>query len=230
MTEEIRLEGSPAQLIAADAGDEGDDGEPVSIHEPPADDDDEGDDEEAPAVPEQLTPAEKEERRQLIRKVGRYRAIFGKELSDVKTTGLDSMTLPALRDLATDCEFLVGCRRSSKAIRGLFLGGLQGLEMVGPMVGFKLAGLANVASQSQDILETVDEIGIAHEKALYVDPTYRLALSVMQLAVAVDAHNRQKEAVVAVAPVPPAANYEGPKPALSQRPDNISAAKEYEDL
>ena len=88
----------------------------------------------------------------------------------MKTTGLDSMTLPALRDLATDCEFLVGCRRSSKAIRGLFLGGLQGLEMVGPMVGFKLTGLANVASQSQDLLETVDEVAIAHEKALYVTP------------------------------------------------------------
>ena len=141
------------------------------------------------------------------------------------------MTLPALRDLATDCEFLVGCRRSSKAIRGLFLGSLQGLEMVGPMVGFKLAGLANVASQSQDLLETVDEVAIAHEKALYVDPIHRLALSVMQLAVAVDQHNRQKEAaVVAVAPAPPAANYEGPRPAPSNRPDNISSSPEYADL
>jgi len=226
--EEIKLEGSPAQLLAAE---DADDDEPVSIHEPP-----EGDDEDAPEeaaqTPEELTPAEKEDRRQLIRKIGRYKAIFGKELTDVKTTGLDSMPLASLKDLATDCEFLVGCRRSSKAIRGLFLGGLQGLEMVGPMVGFKLAGLANVASQSQDLLETVDEVAIAHEKALYVDPVARLALSVMQLAVAVDAHNRQKEAaVVAVAPAPPAANYEGPKPAApGNRPDNISAAKEYEDL
>ena len=99
------------------------------------------------------------------------------------------------------------------------------------MVGFKLAGLANVASQSQDLLETVDEVAIAHEQVLYVDPIHRLALSVMQLALTVDSHNRQKEAaVVAVAPTPPAANYEGPRPAPSQRPDNISAAKEYEDL
>ena len=117
--ETIKLDGSPAQLIAD--VDEGDEGEPLSIHEPPGGDGDEGDDEEAP-TPEELTPAEKEERRQLIRKIGRYRAIFGKELTDVKTTGLDSMPLAALRDLATDCEFLVGCRRSSKAIRGLFLG------------------------------------------------------------------------------------------------------------
>ena len=225
--EEIKLEGSPAQLLAAE--DEGDEGEPVSIHEP-ADDDGEDDPEEAAAVPEELTPEQREERRQLIRKIGRYRAIFGKELSDVKTTGLDSMPLASLKDLATDCEFLVGCRRSSKAIRGLFLGGLQGLELCGPMVGFKLAGLANVASQSQDLLETVDEVAIAHEKALYVDPVARLALSVMQLAVAVDAHNRQKEAaVVAVAPAPPQASYEGPKPTPSQRSDNLVPA-EYADL
>ena len=92
MTEEIRLEGSPAQLLAAD-GDEGDD-EAVHFHEP-ADDGDEGDDEEAPAVPEELTPAEKEERRVLIRKIGRYRAIFGKELTDVKTTGRDAACRPA---------------------------------------------------------------------------------------------------------------------------------------
>ena len=226
--ETIKLESSPAQLLATE--DEGDEGEPVSIHEP-ADDDGEDDPEEAAAVPEELTPEQREERRQLIRKIGRYRAIFGKELSDVKTKGLDSMPLASLKDLATDCEFLVGCRRSSKAIRGLFLGSLQMVETVGPMVGFKLAGLANVASQSQDLLETVDEVAIAHEKALYVDPVARLALSVMQLAVAVDAHNRQKEAtVVAVAQAPPQASYEGPKPAPSQRPDNISAAKEYEDL
>ena len=226
--EEIKLEGSPAQLLAAE---DADDDEPVSIHEPPEGDDVDEGDEQTPATPEELTPEQREERRQLIRKIGRYRAIFGKELSDVKTTGLDSMPLASLKDLATDCEFLVGCRRSSKAIRGLFLGGLQGLELCGPMVGFKLAGLANVASQSQDLLETVDEVAIAHEKALYVDPVARLALSVMQLAVAVDAHNRQKEAtVVAVAPAATQASYEGPKPAPSQRPDNISAAKEYEDL
>ncbi len=78
---------------------------------------------------------EKEERRQLIRKIGRYRAIFGKELTDVKTTGLDVMPLASLRDLATDVE-------------------------------------------------------------LHVDPVARLCLGIMQLAVAVDAHNRQKEWVI----------------------------------
>ena len=107
--EEIKLEGSPAQVLAAD--DEGDD-EAVHIHEPPAGAD-EGDDEEAPAVPEELTPAEREERRQLIRKIGRYKTIFGKELTDITTTGLDSMPLTSLKDLlyAADQPKRLGRRR-----------------------------------------------------------------------------------------------------------------------
>jgi hypothetical protein len=55
--ETIELSSSPAQLLAAE--DEGDD-EAVHIHEPPADDDEGDDAEQTPAVPEELTPAEKE--------------------------------------------------------------------------------------------------------------------------------------------------------------------------
>ena len=55
MTEEISLEGSPAQLLAADADDEGDD-EAVNIHGPPADDADEDDAEQTPPTPDQLSP------------------------------------------------------------------------------------------------------------------------------------------------------------------------------
>ena len=140
--EVIQLEGSPAELLGGPNATNDDDpaeeplaetwGKPhtgvsrlpdepgrfeeddaasvVTIHEPPR----------------QLSPEEKEERRQLIRKVGRYRALFPAELADIQTTGLDSMPLEALRDLGQDVEFLVGTRRSAKAVRGMFLGSLQG--------------------------------------------------------------------------------------------------------
>ena len=228
--ETIKLEGSPAQLLAADADDEGDEGEPVSIHEPPADADDEGDEEQAAQTPEQLTPEEKETRRILIRKISRYRSLFKAELADISTSGLDTMTLESLQDLQRDCEFLVGTRRSAKAVRGLFLGGLQAVELAGPLIGFRLQGLANVAAASEDLLQTVDEVGIKYESQLYVDPVARLCLGVAQLALAVDAHNRRKDdTVIAVAP-PPQANYEGPKPAPGNRPDNISSSPDYADL
>ena len=229
--ETIKLEGSPAQLLAAEDEGEGDD-EAVHIHEPPADDGDEGDDaEQAAQTPEQLTPEQKETRRQLIRKISRYRSLFKAELADISTSGLDTMTLESLQDLQRDCEFLVGTRRSAKAVRGLFLGGLQGVELAGPLIGFKLAGLANVAAASEDLLQTVDEVGIKYESQLYVDPVARLCLGVAQLALAVDAHNRRKEETsVTPVPAPAAAQYEGPRPAPSQRPDNISSSPDYADL
>ena len=77
----------------------------------------------------------------------------------------------------------------------------------------------------------MDEVGVKYESQLYVDPVARLCLGVAQLALAVDAHNRRKDdTVIAVAPAAAQANYEGPKPAPGNRPDNISSAKEYEDL
>ena len=99
--ETIKLEGSPAQLLAAEDEGEGDD-EPLSIHEPPADDADEGDAEQTPPTPEQLSPEQKETRRHLIRKISRYRSLFKAELADISTSELDTMTLASLDDLQRD--------------------------------------------------------------------------------------------------------------------------------
>ena len=220
MPEVIELEGSPAELLGnepeedVDAGDAGDDDgadSQVSIHEPPR----------------QLSAEEKEERRQLIRKIGRYRALFPKELEDIQTGGLDSMPLEQLRDLGQDVEFLVGTRRSAKAVRGLFIGGIQGVEAAGPYLGLELRGLANVAAASEDLLSTVDEVAVKYESSLYVDPVARLGLAVVQLALAVDSHNRR-----APAPAPAAVPAPAPaqqQPAAPTRPDNL-ATEEFNDL
>ena len=221
--EVIQLEGSPAELLGgavqeddagseAAQGEDGDDaGSQVTIHEPAR----------------QLSAEEKEERRQLIRKIGRYRALFPKELEDIQTTGLDSMPLEQLRDLGQDVEFLVGTRRSAKAVRGLFIGGIQGVEAAGPFLGLELKGLANVAAASEDLLSTVDEVAVKWENQIYIDPVARLGLAVVQLALAVDSHNRRaptQTPVPATAPLPAQ-----PPPSQQTRPDNLAAA-EFSDL
>ena len=224
MPEIIRLEGSPADLLG-NAAQEDD-----AVSEPEAAQEDDNNDDAASAVtihtPEQLSPEDKEERRQLIRKVGRYRALFPKELEDIQTTGLDSMPLEALRDLGQDVEFLVGTRRSAKAVRGMFIGGLQAVETAGPLLGLELRGLANVAASSEDLLSTVDEVAVKHESSLYIDPVARLALAVVQLALAVDSHNRRAPTPVPPTQAPPATPAQ---PATSQRVDNL-AVGEFSDL
>jgi hypothetical protein len=141
--------------------------------------------------PQQMTPAEKDEARVLKRRIGKYKSLFPQETVDFDQGTLDSLSIDELRDKAKDVEYVVATRRSSKAIRGLFLGGLASTELVaGPILGLELQGLAGFASRSEDLMQTVDEVGVKYGDQLYVDPLIRLSMGMMQLAMAVDAHNR----------------------------------------
>ena len=83
--------------------------------------------------------------------------------------------------------------------------------------------MANVAASSEDMLSTVDEIAVKYESSLYVDPVARLGLAVVQLALAVDSHNRRAPTPAQPQSSPP------PPPAQPTRSDNIAAA-EFSDL
>ena len=155
--------------------------------------------------PQPMTPAEKDEARVLKRRIGKYKSLFPQETVDFdQGTSLDSLSIDELRDKAKDVEYVVATRRSSKAIRGLFLGGLASTELVaGPILGLELQGLAGFASRSEDLMQTVDEVGVKYGDQLYVDPLIRLSMGMMQLAMAVDAHNRAaKTAEVVQTPTP----------------------------
>jgi hypothetical protein len=135
---------------------------------------------------------EKNEKRTLIRKIMRYRSTFPTELIDLsqKLNNLGCYSLYELRDLCRDVEYLVATRRSSKAMRSFFLAGLGVLEVSGGIVGLQLNGLTHIASQNEELLTTVDEAAIKHEKLLELPPLQRLAIGVAQLAFVVDAKNR----------------------------------------
>ena len=151
-----------------------------------------------------MSPAEKDEARVLKRRIGKYKSLFPQETVDFDQGTLDSLSIDELRDKAKDVEYVVATRRSSKAIRGLFLGGLASTELVaGPILGLELQGLAGFASRSEDLMQTVDEVGVKYGDQLYVDPLIRLSMGMMQLAMAVDAHNRAaKTAEVVQTPTP----------------------------
>ena len=228
--ETISLSSSPAQLIAADtAEDDGAEAAPaVRFHEAANDgaDDDDGEPE-----PEQLSPEDKLLRRQLLRKIARYRALFPGEISDINVSNLDSLSLEKLRDLEQDVSFLVATRRSAKACRSLFIGSLQAVEAIGPYAGLELKGLSNVAASSEDLLMTCDEAAIRYESMIEIDPLARLLIGVAQLALAVDSHNKRQRDNPPPAPVvtaAPAPTHTAP-PDAGKRVDNILAA-DYGDL
>ena len=161
------------------------------------------DEQEFPVEPQQMmTPQEKDEARVLKRRIGKYKSLFPQETVDFDQGTLDSLSIDELRDKAKDVEYVVATRRSSKAIRGLFLGGLASTELIaGPLLGLELQGLAGFASRSEDLMITVDEVGVKYGDQLYVDPVIRLSMGMMQLAMAVDAHNRAAKSPQAEPPV-----------------------------
>ncbi len=110
-----------------------------------------------------------------------------------KLNNLGCYSLYELRDLCRDVEYLVATRRSSKAMRSFFLAGLGVLEVSGGIVGLQLNGLTHIASQNEELLSTVDEAAIKHEKLLELPPLQRLAIGVAQLAFVVDAKNKMAQ-------------------------------------
>ena len=171
---------------------------------------------------------EKNEKRTLIRKIMRYRSTFPTELIDLtqKLNNLGCYSLYELRDLCRDVEYLVATRRSSKAMRSFFLAGLGVLEVSGGIVGLQLNGLTHIASQNEELLTTVDEAAIKHEKLLELPPLQRLAIGVAQLAFVVDAKNRmvQNDRPI-IQPVQPA---QPNQPNHDEVPNNVRC--EFDDL
>jgi hypothetical protein len=143
---------------------------------------------------QELTPYEKQEKNKLIRKIGQYKAVFSEELAELDLRNLYLKSLPELIDLSELVEFHVSTRRSIKSAHNVFLGGLTVMELFAPRVGFDLKGLTNVAANSQDLLDTVSECSIKYSQNIQIDPIHRLGIHVMQLALAVDSHNKAKKA------------------------------------
>ena len=155
-------------------------------------------------VAQPLSEADKLERRATLRRISKYRALFGTECADLdlEPRSLDALLLEDLRDRARDTEFLVSTRRSAAAARGMFLGALAAGEVVGPIVGLNLTNLATFASRSEELLLCVDECAIKYDTMVAVDPAVRLCLSVCQLCLVVSEYNSREAAKINVADPP----------------------------
>jgi hypothetical protein len=161
-----------------------------------------------------------QKRREIIRKIIRYRTIFKAEVVDLDLENLGEKSLSELQNLLLDTEFLVSTRRAQGATRSMFLATTTILESVGPHAGFKLNGLTNVCSMNEDLLTTVDEVSVKYEKQLMIDPIARLGLIMAQLRLAVHRHNSRNE--VSPLGVVPTTNDEFDKPA--EESDNFTQA------
>ncbi len=161
----------------------------------------------------------------------RYRSTFSTELIDLsqKLNNLGCYSSYESRDLCRDVEYLVATTRSSKAMRSFFLAGLGVLEVSGGIVGLQLNGLTHIASQNEELLTTVDEAAIKHEKLLELPPLQRFAIGVAQLALVVDAKkNRMVQNVQPPLKAESAQPVQPPLKAVDEVPNNVRC--EFDDL
>ena len=222
------------------AGDAGASHPMIVADDPPADELPEPD--APPSEPDEDTAVaetaeDAKQRRVLLRKIHRYRAIFPEEVRDLELDNLQTRAIAELETTLADVQFAVETRRSTAQARSLFLAGLAIGEAGGRFVGLKLQGLTGVAAQSEDLLRNVDEVALKYEAVTQLDPVARLALSVGQLALAVDqanrsAANRQADQPTTTAAASPESSNKPEQaglPASGKRPNNISSC-EFSDL
>ena len=91
--------------------------------------------------------------------------------------------------------------------------------------------MTHIASQNEELLTTVDEAAIKHEKLLELPPLQRLAIGVAQLAFVVDAKNRMVQNDRPAQPVQHVQSVQPPQPTQPNNdevPNNVKC--EFGDL
>jgi hypothetical protein len=135
------------------------------------------------------SPHEAIERRQLLRKIFRYRTMFKTETADLPITQAPDLNITQLRSLADDVEFMVACRKSATQARTVFLTGTSIAENLAQPMGFKVKGLTQVLKQEEEVMSMVDEISIKYESDLMVSPEIRLGMTIAGICIGLHKHN-----------------------------------------
>ena len=133
------------------------------------------------------------ERRQLLRKIFRYRTMFKEETADLPISQAPDLNMTQLRSLSDDVEFMVACRRSATQSRRVFITGVSVAEAIAQPIGFKIKGLTQVMQAEEDIMKTVDEISIKYESDMMVAPEIRLGMTLAHLCLTLHKLNSAAE-------------------------------------
>lgn len=94
----------------------------------------------------------------LKNKILRYKVSFGKYLLayDYKIEQMDELSMDQLERLAQEIEIAVSCRTSGNMLKSYYIGSVQMVEKVAPLLSMNLQGLSAVLENNQAIQETLD--------------------------------------------------------------------------
>lgn len=136
----------------------------------------------------------------LKNKILRYKVSFGKYLLayDYKIEQMDELSMDQLERLAQEIEIAVSCRTSGNMLKSYYIGSVQMVEKVAPLLSMNLQGLSAVLENNQAIQETLDELSIKYDVLKAQPPEARLAFLTLQTVMALNNRNKQIDAVKTV--------------------------------
>ena len=140
-------------------------------------------------TPRPSPPDDKEERRQIIDKIKKYRQGFDAARA---LPFHEDMSTDALRAMLDDIRLSISSRNTSMVFRTGYLTAVKGVELVGTKVGMKCYGLADCLGKSQDVADCLRELEV--ECGLkYISPWKRLAFISVSTAVVLHGVNQRAE-------------------------------------
>lgn len=136
----------------------------------------------------------------LKNKILRYKVSFGKYLLayDYKIEQMDELSMDQLERFAQEIEIAVSCRTSGNMLKSYYIGSVQMVEKVAPLLSMNLQGLSAVLENNQAIQETLDELSIKYDVLQAQPPEARLAFLTLQTVMALNNRNKQIDAVKTV--------------------------------
>ena len=144
---------------------------------------------DAPSGPGIPSGSYKEERRQIIDKIKKYRQGFDAARA---LPFHEDMSTDALRAMLDDIRLSISSRNTSMVFRTGYLTAVKGVELVGTKVGMRCYGLADCLGKSQDVADCLRELEV--ECGLkYISPWKRLAFISVSTAVVLHGVNQRAE-------------------------------------
>ena len=140
-------------------------------------------------TPKPQPPDDRDERRQLIDRIKKYRQGF----DAAKALPFnEDMSTDRLRSLLDDIRLSISSRNTSLIFRSGYLTAVKGVELVGTKTGLRCYGLADALGKSAEVSDLLKEIE-AEVGIKYVSPWKRLAFITVTTAVVLDGLNRRAE-------------------------------------
>jgi hypothetical protein len=137
-----------------------------------------------------LSPEETKEKRKMIIHIKNYIKTFPDSLEEFKNMDLSYKTIPELNNLMEEIKLTVCNSNNGDLFLGLFHGGCDLLESVGPIVKYDLTGLKFIATKNENVIKCVKEISLEYQQLNYIRPEKRLLMLMLTLCYGVNNMNK----------------------------------------